>query len=334
LRERRLQLAYSGTSMLVIAAVSTMILFLGGSGVMDARLTIGSYVAFYTYLLRLFEPLNTVLEVYSRVQRVRVSIIKLMSLESVEPVRAGVGVERGAEIGHVASVEFKNVSFGYTKDTPILSGLAFKIRPGERVVVYGPSGSGKSTAIKLLTRLYDPSEGAVLVNENDIASLPVNTLRHCLGVILQEPIIFEGTIRENLMLANPDATEEQIREALDVACFAEVAEKLPGALDYRLGTLGSGLSGGEKQRLAIARVILQDRPILVLDEATTGLDAYVKDRLLRNIAEYSRKKAVLAISHDDVVRRWSTRVIRLAAWSEVTASNNDYNESMPMRVLA
>jgi ABC-type bacteriocin/lantibiotic exporter with double-glycine peptidase domain len=307
LSERKQQLAYSAASLCTVACATTLMLGLGGVRVIHGALSIGGYVAFYTYLLRLFEPLNTAIDLHSRLQKGRISVRKLMELEEVEsePISSGDAVL--ALPATVEEVTYQDVSFQYRNGPTVLDRVNLSLHKGERVVLAGASGSGKSTVVKLLTRLYELPNGAIRINNVDICLIPPEQLRRMIGVVPQEPILFEGTIRENLLLGARHASAQQLRKAIYCSCLEEVVARMPGGLDYRLGHFGAGLSGGEKQRLALARVLIQNRPILVLDEATSALDPEIKATVLSRLAEAAADKVVLLISHDSFSQSWATR---------------------------
>lgn len=306
LAERRRQLAYSAASLCTVACATTIMLGFGGVRVIHGALTVGGYVAFYTYLLRFFEPLNTAIDMHSRLQKGRVSVCKLIELESLQ-AQASQVPHAHRTLDSVRTVSYKNVSFAYRNGRPVLRGIDLVVNRGERLALVGTSGSGKSSLIKLLARLYELPEGTICINGVDIRDMHPDDLRKVIGVVPQEPILFEGTLRENLLFGKPDATDADIEQAIYIACLEEVISKLPLGLDHRLGQFGAGFSGGEKQRLALARVVIQQRPILVLDEATSALDSETKAAILSRLAAFTADKVVLVISHDSVHRAWADR---------------------------
>jgi ABC-type bacteriocin/lantibiotic exporter with double-glycine peptidase domain len=306
LAERRRQLVYSAASLCTVACATTIMLGFGGIRVIHGTLTVGGYVAFYTYLLRLFEPLNTAIDMHSRLQKGRVSAGKLMELESLQVQTCQVPhVPR--TLDPVREVSYRNVSFSYRNGRQVLHGIDLAVNRGERLALVGTSGSGKSSLIKLLARLYELPEGTICINGVDIREMHPDDLRKLIGVVPQEPVLFEGTLRENLLFGKPDATDVDIEQAIYIACLEEVISKLPAGLEHRIGQFGTGFSGGEKQRLALARVVIQQRPILVLDEATSAVDSETKAAILSRLAAFTADRVVLVISHDSVHRAWADR---------------------------
>jgi ABC-type bacteriocin/lantibiotic exporter with double-glycine peptidase domain len=322
LSERKSQLTYSFVSLFTVAFATTVMLGFGGIGVVKGSLSVGSYVAFYSYLLRLFEPMSSAIEMHARLQRGKVNVRKLMDLDSLEPQMSGAFMAAKTTPGAVDEISCEEVSFGYADNRQILAGANLFLRKGELVAIVGQSGSGKSTLTKLITRLHDVSEGSIRVNGIDIRGLNINGLRMLIGIVPQDPILFEGTIRENLVLGKQGAAQWEIERAIHVACLDDVLKKVPGGLDYRLGQFGSGLSGGEKQRLALARVIIQERPVLILDEATSALDDEVRSRLLDRVSKVSTNKIALIIGHDSVISQWAERVVEVRSGQCFTSEHS------------
>ncbi len=200
-------------------------------------------------------------------------------------------------------------SDGQHDDRPTLDNADFDARIGERVAIVGASGCGKSSLLKLLPRLYDADAGRIEIDGTDVRALQLRTLRQAISFVPQEPILFRGTLRDNLRHGCPTATQQGIERAMRIACLTDVVARLPDGLNTELGPMGSGLSGGEKQRVAIARAILQDRPILILDEATSALDARTEFRLLARLAPWCKRRIVIVVSHRMSASRWADRVV-------------------------
>ncbi len=194
-------------------------------------------------------------------------------------------------------------------ERPTLDNADFDARIGERVAIVGASGCGKSSLLKLLPRLYDADAGRIEIDGTDVRALQLRTLRQAISFVPQEPILFRGTLRDNLRHGCPTATQQDIERAMRIACLTDVVARLPDGLNTELGPMGSGLSGGEKQRVAIARAILQDRPILILDEATSALDARTEFRLLARLAPWCKRRIVIVVSHRMSASRWADRVV-------------------------
>lgn len=196
------------------------------------------------------------------------------------------------------SIELRRVSFRYPdEEAPALDDASLRVEAGERVAVVGPSGSGKSTVAHLLLRFHDPQRGEVRVGGEDVRRYAQRDLRAFVGLAAQETYVFNESLRDNLLLARPEATEAEVERACEAAGLPEVVERLPDGLDTRVGEQGLRLSGGERQRLALARVLLEDPPVLVLDEASANLDAATEDALRRSVRELSRGRTTVHITH-------------------------------------
>ncbi|OCW55508.1 ABC transporter ATP-binding protein/permease [Hoeflea olei] len=199
---------------------------------------------------------------------------------------------------HRTDIAFDAVDFSYDgSDTPALSSVSFTVRENEFVAIVGPSGAGKSTIATLLPRFFDPDRGAIRIGGTDIRTLSLGTLRRLIGAVSQDTTLFSGTIAENLRLANPDATEIELRAALEAAHLAPLINSLPQGLDTPLGERGAGLSGGQRQRLAIARALLKDAPILLLDEATSNVDPASEKAIQAAIDGFRGRRTLIVIAH-------------------------------------
>src|SRR5947209_713522 len=194
--------------------------------------------------------------------------------------------------------EFENVHFSYHPDeSEVLEGVTFSIRPGNRIAVVGPSGAGKSTLVRLALRFWDPTSGVVRLDGQDIRQYTLGDLRHVIAVVAQDTHLFNGTLRDNLLLARPDASQDTIKQALEQAQLAEFVRQLPNGLQTWIGEQGLRLSGGERQRLAIARVLLKDAPLLILDEATANLDPLTERAVLDALDLLMQGRTTLMITH-------------------------------------
>jgi ABC-type multidrug transport system fused ATPase/permease subunit len=296
-RRRVMEFEFSFCSMLVVTIGAMTILGYGGYQVILGTLTVGGLVAFYGYVLRLFEPLSTAVELFARLHRVRASVARLIQLQATAPEVAD--AEGAMPLTPASNYDlcFHRMSFSYGSSIPTIKDLSFRTESGQTLFVVGSSGGGKSTIVRLLCRLYDANEGAVELNGSDVRTLTLASLRERISTVPQEPILFSATLRDNLLLAKPDAGEQELHEAAETCCLLEVIQRLPAAWDELLGPLGSRLSGGERQRVALARALLQQRPILILDEATSALDAETEAQVLTRIRDYARSRLLIVISH-------------------------------------
>jgi ATP-binding cassette, subfamily B, beta-glucan exporter len=206
-------------------------------------------------------------------------------------------------------VSFDGVTFSYDGKIPAVEDLTFKAEPGETVALVGATGAGKSTALALLYRVYDPQAGKISIDGSDIRGVKLTSLRHNIGVIFQEPLLFNRSIAENLRVGNPDATDEEILAACARAEALEFIERHGDGLNANVGERGRMLSGGERQRLSIARALLKDPPILILDEATSALDAATEAKVTHALAEVMKGRTTFVIAHRLATVRNATRIL-------------------------
>jgi len=224
------------------------------------------------------------------------------------------------ELDHVAgSVEFENVTFNYDGRHPAVAGLSFTARPGEMVALVGPTGAGKSTALALLHRAFDPQSGVIRIDGMDIRDIRLSALRRNIGVVFQETLLFNRSIKENLLAGRADATEEQLRTAATRAQALDFIEYNVDGFDAKVGERGRSLSGGERQRLSIARALLKDPPILILDEATSALDTATESKVLGALDEVMKNRTTFVIAHRLATIRKATRILVFEAGRIVEA---------------
>jgi ABC-type multidrug transport system fused ATPase/permease subunit len=310
-RTTELSLAFATNVTCVLG--TAIVLGLGGYQVIQGTLTLGGMVAFYTYLSRIFGPLDSAVTMYSGVQRAGASIRRLLEVfeakaEVVDPARPAPLAATGA-----LGVELAGICFGYGPDAPVLDGLDLTIDPGEKVALVGRSGCGKSTIARLLTRMYDPIRGRVEIDGIDVRDLELRTLRRRVALVPQDPVLFAVSLRENLLYGDRRATDSDLRKALRMAQLEETLGELPGGWAEPVGSRGERLSGGERQRVAIARAILQDPGLLILDEATSALDGLTERRLLRALDAFVRDRTTILIAHRLSAILWADRILVLDA---------------------
>ncbi len=259
-------------------------------------LTTGDLVFVNTYLTQLFRPLDLLGFVYRTIRQGLIDMAAMFRLIDADVEVADVP---GAPALHIAQpgITFENVHFGYEPDRTILHGLDFAIAAGERVALVGPSGAGKSTIARLLFRFYDPTAGRILIDGQDIARVTQESLRAHIGIVPQDSVLFNDTIGYNIGYGRADADEAAIREAARGAAILPFIEALPEGFDTQVGERGLKLSGGEKQRVAIARTLLKDPPIVILDEATSALDSRTEQEILATLGRVAAGRTTLAIAH-------------------------------------
>ncbi len=280
----------------MVAVGVTIIMMLAATDVANGTITLGDIVLINALMLQLFVPLNLLGVVYRGLQYALADmdlVIKLLELNPEIKDKAGA---KDLDIKE-ARIEFDDVRFAYLEERPILKGVSFSVEPGKKIAVVGPSGSGKSTLSRLLFRFYDVDEGAIRIDGVDVRDCTQASLRQVLGVVPQDTVMFNDTIRYNLAYALEDASEEQIKSAARAANLDQFIESLPEGYDTVVGERGLKLSGGEKQRMAIARVILKDPAIIVFDEATSSLDTQSEQTILEGLNAAAERATSLVIAH-------------------------------------
>ncbi|MDG6078105.1 ABC transporter ATP-binding protein/permease [Erythrobacter litoralis] len=262
----------------------------------QGRLTTGDLVFVNTYLTQLFRPLDMLGWVY---RTIRQGIIDMAAMFDLIDQEVEVADKPGAPalVVRKPSVVFDNVEFGYEPDRTILHGLSFEVPAGSHIAIVGPSGAGKSTIARLLFRFYDPQSGRILIDGQDIAEVTQLSLRRHIGIVPQDSVLFNDTIGYNIAYGREGAVHDDIVAAAKAAAIQPFIERLPDGFDTEVGERGLKLSGGEKQRVAIARTLVKDPPILVLDEATSALDSRTEQDILRTLRRVSEHRTTLAIAH-------------------------------------
>ena len=296
LRLYNLQNFYYAVVNLTIAAGTATILWLGARRVLTGDLSIGEIVVFTSYLASLYTPLNSIFQTYGLVQSAKVGVRRAFEiLESEESLPEGSRVFR--PVGTRGEISFEDVSFGYDPLQPVLKKINLHVAAGKKIAIVGPTGAGKSTLVSLLPRFYDPQSGRVKVDGVDIREFQLKSLRRKIAMILQPPVVFPLTIRENIAYGRPDACFEEIVSAAQVAQVNDFVQQLPDKYDTVVSEQGTTLSEGQKLRLTIARGILLDAPILILDEPTSSVDSETEALIMEGLEQLMTGRTTFIIAH-------------------------------------
>jgi subfamily B ATP-binding cassette protein MsbA len=306
---------------LLEAAGLALVMAVGAVQVWGGSASVGDLVVFLAYLNKLYTPMKSLSKISVVLAKARASSERIRDLLDARPEV----VDRPGAVGAPAfagGVEFRDVSFRYDPGRPALSRIHFRILPGEKVALVGPSGAGKSTLLGLIARLYDPDSGTIFVDGRDVRDYRLRSLRDQISLVLQDALLFSGTVEDNVAFGCPGASANDIVRACVLADADEFIRKLPDGYRSVLAERGSTLSGGERQRLAVARAILRNAPILLLDEPTTGLDAASEESVLQSLERASQGKTTILVSHRPRCTRFVDRVLVLDGGSIVECGSS------------
>jgi ATP-binding cassette subfamily B protein/subfamily B ATP-binding cassette protein MsbA len=296
LRLYTFQSVYSAFVNVLIAVGTALVMWIGASHVLDGTLTIGAVLVFTSYLASLYAPINSLMQTWSLIQGAKVGADRVFEILETQPdLRDG---SRPLGRGEVhGAVTFEDVKFGYDESRLVLTGVTFHARAGDVIALVGATGAGKTTLVSLIPRFYDPTDGRVLLDGIDVREFQLRGLRQQVAMVLQQPLVFPTTVRENVAYGRPDATPEQIAEAVRLAQLDDFLARLPEGLDTVIGESGATLSGGEQLRITIARAILRDAPLLILDEPTAALDADTEARVMQGLERLMEGRTTFVIAH-------------------------------------
>ena len=284
--------------------------FVGGRYVLEQRygMTLGTLTAFTSYLGMFYGPLSNLTYISSWLTSFMTASQRIFEVLDTEPE---ITEAPTAQHMHMCSggIEFRDLTFGYDRHNPVIRDVSLEIQPGEMIGVVGRSGSGKTTLVNLLCRFYEPDQGGVLIDGVDIRELHKDDVRRNIGLVLQEPFLFRGTVMENIAYGRPDAAIEDVMRAAKAANAHEFVMGMSDGYDTKLGEYGAGLSGGERQRVSIARALLYDPAILVLDEATSSVDTESEKSIQEALSVVTKGRTTIAIAHRLSTLKNSDRIV-------------------------
>ncbi len=291
------RVAWMSPLMYLIASIGIgLVMGYGTYLILSGIMTAGSFASFVTSLLLLYKPIKSLGNTLTDIQNIFVAMGRMFELFDIKPSitdRPNAKELKGLN----SSIKFEHVNFEYVKGQPVLSNINLEIPKNETIAIVGNSGGGKTTLVNLLPRFYDVTSGGILLDGVDIRDYKINSLRQNIAVVFQDNFLFSGTIRENLLMGNQTATDEQIREVIHLAHLEEVLNNLPNGLDSELNERGLSFSGGQRQRISIARAMIKNTPIVILDEATSALDNESEAVVQSALDNLMKNKTVFVIAH-------------------------------------
>ena len=340
LEANAIQAQFGPAISLVIAGTTALIVWYGAMSVIGGSLTAGEMLVFLAYLNGMATPARQLAKTGRVFGRSLVALDRIGECHAEGPtvVEAPRAV---APRGCAGLVEFQEVSFGYGADAPILSQISFTLQPGRSLALVGETGSGKSTIANLIPRFYDPAHGRILIDGRDIRTLPLAFLRRQIGIVLQDPLLFRGTVWENIAYGREGATRAQAIAAAREVGIDDVLERVPGGFDALVAERGLTLSGGQRQCVAIARAMLCNAPIVILDEPSSSLDAATERRLMRALTRLCAKRSALVIAHrletvvnaDLILVLDKGRIVERGTHEELLATGRHYGKFWGMKSI-
>jgi ABC-type multidrug transport system fused ATPase/permease subunit len=296
LKARRIKALLSPLMSILVAACVAVVLWRGASMILSGALTAGVLTILVSYLNKFFKPVQDLAKMTNSIAQTAVGVERIQSILEADTVLPERADAREPELPR-GQIVFDHVAFGYDPETPVLRDVSFTIQPGQIVGIVGPTGSGKSTVVSLIPRFYDPTGGKVMMDGVDIREYKVQGLRKYIGFVLQDTVLFYGSVSENIAYGRPGATQEEIVDAARVANADEFIRRMPHGYETLVGDRGLSLSGGQRQRLGIARAIIRKGPILILDEPTSALDAESELEVMGALERLMRGRTVIMIAH-------------------------------------
>lgn len=325
LKARKIKAMLSPIVTVTVALCTAVVLWRGSSLILRDAMTVGALTVFLSYLGMFFKPVQDLAKMTNVIAQTAVGVERVRAIleaDTIIPQRPGAH-DPGSVKGEIA---FENVAFGYKADEPVLKGVNFQIKAGEMIGLVGTTGGGKSTIVSLIPRFYDPNAGRILIDGQDIRDLELQALRNQIGYVLQETVLFRGTVADNIAYGRGGATREEIVEAAKLANADEFIVKMPQGYDSLVGDRGDTLSGGQRQRIGIARAVIRDNPILILDEPTAALDTESEKLVMEALERLMKGRTVITIAHRLSTIRDANKIIVLK--DGVVAEQGNHEELM------
>lgn len=322
LKARRVKSMLSPVVSIVVAFCAGIVLWRGTLLIIAGTMTVGALTVYLAYLTKFFKPVKDLAGMTSAIAQTAVALERIQTILSADDITAerADAVDPGRVMG---AIRFEHVAFAYGDDSPVLRDVTLSIEPGQIIGVVGPTGSGKSTVLSLIPRFYDVTGGRVLIDGTDVRSLQLAALRAQVGFVLQETVLFRGTIRENIAYGRPDASEDEIIAAAKLANADEFITRMPHGYDSVVGERGDTLSGGQRQRIGIARAVIRDSPIMILDEPTAALDTESERLVIEGLERLMKGRTVIMIAHRLSTVRDADKIIVLKDGVVAEQGSND-----------
>jgi ABC-type multidrug transport system fused ATPase/permease subunit len=310
LKARRVKALLSPIVAITVALCTAVVLWRGSALILAGAMTAGALTVFLSYLNKFFKPVQDLATMTNTIAQAAVGVDRIRGILDADDIIPEHPDAR--EPGTIAGdIEFEHVAFAYTADAPVLKDVNFKIKAGQLVGVVGPTGGGKSTIVSLIPRFYDPASGLVKIDGVDVREYKFRSMRDQIGYVLQETVLFEGTVRDNIAYGRKGVTEEQIVEAAKLANADEFIARMPHGYDTMVGERGETLSGGQRQRIGIARAVIRNNPILILDEPTAALDTESERLVIDALEKLMKGRTVITIAHRLSTIRDANKIIVL-----------------------
>ncbi len=322
LAARRIKSLLSPTVTVTVALCTAVVLWRGAALILAGAMTVGALTVYLSYLSKFFKPVKDLATTTNAIAQAAVGVDRIRAIldtDSIIAERADAFEPRSIK----GDIVFDHVAFGYSVDAKVLGDVSFHIKPGQFVGVVGPTGSGKSTVVSLIPRFYDPTAGSVMIDGRDVRDYKLHGLRDQVGYVLQDTVLFRGTILENIAFGRPGATRDEIVEAARTANADEFISRMPKGYDTMVGERGLTLSGGQRQRIGIARVMVRNSPILLLDEPTAALDSESEKLVIDALEKLMKGRTVITIAHRLSTIRDADQIIVIAGGVVAESGTHD-----------